>query len=258
VLLTAEISRRPSRLASVASTVRFVAKRLGWAHALLWLCATSLRRLSLHIFVVATQPFDDDQREVNAAGLEAHLLTCDEVMYLFNRDEGYGYSRAFAADALSRGDRCVGLFEHGRLVWYCWYARGAAPVFDDVEAVADWPFVYAYNLYTDSARRGCGLNEIGVNASARIFAREGYRAFSAYIEADNLPMLIAARKKGDSFVGFMILHRRIGPAPWFVTRGCRQAGFRVRRGSETHEARHSAVLNPRRSAAVPNTSPRVI
>ena len=241
--LTAEIPDRRSRLANVTSTVRFVAKRLGWAHALLFLCAAALRRLSVHIFVVATHPFEDHLRNTDAdpEGLEGRLLGYDEVLRFFDREEGYGYSAAFAAQALSRGDRCVGLFERGRLVWYCWYAREAAPVFENVEAVADRPFLYAYNVYTDPARRGCGLHDIGVNVSVRIFAREGYRAFSAYVEALNLPMLIAARKKGDRFVGLMLLHRTLGRTPLFATRGCRDAGFHLRRSPDAAVAGQSPV-----------------
>ena len=94
--------------------------------------------------------------------------------------------RAFAVDALSRGHRCFGLLEHGRLLWYCWYARGPAPVFDEVDAVVDFPFMYGYNAHTHSDHRGRGLHRMGVNASARTFAREGYRAFTAYIEATTL------------------------------------------------------------------------
>jgi hypothetical protein len=248
---TVEMSGHGSRLASLASTLHFVTKRLGWPYALLWLCTSLLRRLSVHIFVVTTHPIDDNPRHtgVSTAGVEARLLTCDEVMHYFDSDEAYCYSRAFAAEALSRGDRCVGLLRYGSLLWYCWYARGAAPVFDDVEAVADWPFLYGYNVYTDKAHRGCGLHEVGVNASERIFAREGYRAFTAYMEADNLPPLVAARKMGEEFVGFVVLHGTLGPMPWFATSGCRKAGFRLRRGSE---------MAPATQSAVPSTSPRVI
>ena len=247
--LTAEIPNRRSRLFDVASTVRFVAKRLGWAHALLFLCAAALRRISVHIFVVATHPFEDHLlADADPQGLEGRLLGYDEVLRYFDREEGYGYSSAFAAQALARGDRCVGLFERGRLVWYCWYAREAAPVVENVEAVADRPFLYAYNVYTEPSRRGCGLHDIGVNVSVRIFAREGYRAFSAYVEALNLPMLIAARKKGDHFVGLMLLHRTLGRIPLFATRGCRDAGLRLRRSADATVA----------GQPVSTTTPRVI
>jgi hypothetical protein len=54
---------------------------------------------------------DEGRDDPNAAGLEGHALTPAEVLEFFNRTEGYGYSRAFAIDALARGDRCFGLFE---------------------------------------------------------------------------------------------------------------------------------------------------
>lgn len=241
---------RGSWLASVPSTLHFVTKRLGWQYALLWLFTSLLRRLSLHIFVVTRHSFGDESREagLETAGCDIRLLTCDEVMRYFNRDGEYGYSRAFATEALSRGDRCVGLIKNGGLIWYCWYARGAAPVFDDVEAVADWPFLYGYNVYTDRAYRGQGLHELGVRGSARIFAREGYRAFTAYMEADNLPPLIGARKMGEQFVGFVVLHRTLGPMPWFATAGCRKAGFHLRRGSDLAPVTQPAVARTSRVA----------
>jgi hypothetical protein len=187
------------------------------------------RRISLHVFVVTIHPVDDDQAHANvkAAGLEARVLTVADVAHFFDRDEGYGYSRPFAAEALSRGDRCVGVLEAGRLLWYCWYARGPAPVFDDAHVECDRPFIYAYNVYTDPAARGRGLHELGVRASACIFAREGFRALTAYIEATNLPPLIAARRMRERFVGFVFVHRGRSAVRWLATRGCRNAGFRM-------------------------------
>jgi hypothetical protein len=235
VLLTAEVNRGSSRLANVVSTMYFAARRLGWTYSLLWLCGTVLRCFSVHIFVVTTHPIDDERgdADVNDAGLEARLLTFDDVLRLSGRDERYSRSRAFAAKAFSRGDRCVGLFEHGRLLWHCWYARGPAPVFDDLAAACEWPFLYGYRVYTDRAHRGRGLHEKGINASARIFAREGCRGFTAYIEAINLPPLIAARKMGESFVGFALVHRGVGGTKWLATPGCLKGGFRLERRQQT-------------------------
>jgi hypothetical protein len=227
VLYTAEV--RGSRLTGVLSSVRLVTKRLGLLYAPLWMISTFGRRLSLHVFIVTTHPVDDDlgHESANTAAVEARLLTDEDVVRFFDRDEGYGYSRPFAADALSRGDRCVGLLERGRLLWYCWYARGPAPVFDDAHVECDRPFLYAYNVYTDPASRGRGLHELGVRASACIFAREGYRALTAYIEASNLPPLMAARKMRERFVGCVFVHRGRGAVQWFATRGCTKAGFRM-------------------------------
>ena len=125
-------------------------------------------------------------------------------------------------DALSRGDRCFGLFEDKRLLWYCWYARESAPAHDDVDVVADFPFLYAYNAHTDAAHRGRGLHRIGVMASARFFAREGYRAITAYMEAHNLAPLIAARTMGEPFVGLSVSTAAGGRVRWFATPGCRR------------------------------------
>jgi hypothetical protein len=236
------VSRTPesgsdhSRLANIASSVRITAKRLGWLHTLLWSSASLGRRFSIHIFVVTVHDIDENEGrdDPNAVGFEGHLLTPDEVLRSFNRTEGYSYSRAFAIDALARGDRCFGLFEGERLVWYCWYARASAPAFDDVDVVSEFPFLYAYNAYTDADRRGRGLHRIGVVASGRFFAREGYRAITAYMEAHNLPPLIAARAMGERFVGFVVLRRGAQRVRWFATRGCRDAVFRIQcRSSET-------------------------
>jgi hypothetical protein len=216
------------------SDLRLIARRLGWRYVPLWLCAAFGRRLSLlHLFIVTTHPIDDEQRhaDVNTAGLETRLLTPDEISRFFDRDEGFAYVRAFAADALSRGHRCFGVLDRGRLLWYGWYARGPAPVFDDVEVVVDFPFQYAYNVYTDEAHRGRGLHRMGVTASGRAFAREGYRAFTAYIDADNLAPLIAARSMGERVAGFAVVHRVFGRVRWFATHGCRRAGFRLHRRS---------------------------
>jgi hypothetical protein len=227
---TTESHRNGSRLLNIASTIRLTVKRLGWSRTLLWSFASLGRRFSTHIFVVTTHPFEDGEAACDAdtQSLEGRLLTCDDVVQFFNRTEGYSYSRSFAIDALARGDRCFGLFEDERLLWYCWHAREAAPIFDDVDAVADFPFLYAYNAHTDADHRGRGLHRIGVALSARFFASEGYRAFTAYIEAHNLAPQIAAQRMGERFVGFVVLHRPAGRVRWFATGGCRTA-FRIRR-----------------------------
>jgi hypothetical protein len=214
-----------------------VTRRLGVGHLLLWLAAALGRRFSLHIFVVTTHPIDGEPTDSDAAisDLEARLLTCHEVARFFNREQGHSYQYAFAADALARGDRCFGLLKGGRLLWYCWYARGAAPVFDGVDAAVDFPFLYVYNAHTDDAHRGRRLHSMGAQASGHFFAREGYRAFTAYIEATNLPPLIAAQRMGEWVMGFAVVRRTPGGARWFATRGCKKAGFRLTRKSERSE-----------------------
>jgi hypothetical protein len=231
LLLTAQ----SSRLATFVSTMSFAATRLGWAYALLWMCAKFLRRFSLHIFVITTHAIDDDRSggDVNDAGLEARLLTLDDFHRVVGRDERYSRLRTAAADAFARGERCVGLFEHGRLVWHCWYAQGPSPIFDDLVAVCDWPFLYGYGVYTAQSHRGRGLHEKGIDASARLFAREGCRGFTAYMHADNLPPLIGARKMRESFVGFALVHRGVGGTRWFATQGCLDGGFRLEHSQGT-------------------------
>jgi hypothetical protein len=249
------VSRTPesrsdrSRLANIASSVRITVKRLGWLHTLLWSSASLGRRFSTHIFVVAVHDIDENEGrdDPNAVGFEGHVLTPDEVLGFFNRTEGYSYSRAFAIDALARGDRCFGLLEGERLVWYCWYARESAPVFDDVDVVSEFPFLYAYNAYTDADHRGRGLHRIGVVASGRFFAREGYRAITAYMEAHNLPPLIAARAMGERFVGFVVLRRGAHRVRWFATRGCRDAVFRIQCRSSEASLRWAANEDRRAS-----------
>ncbi len=220
-----------ARVANVAATLRVATKRLGWRHALLWSCASLGRRFSTHIFMVTTHPIGEEEAAlpVDMEGFKGRVLSHDEVVHFFNRAEGQSYSRPFAIEALSRGDRCFGVFEDGCLLWYCWYAREAAPIFDDVDATADFPSIYVYNAHTDPAHRGRGLHQIGVESSARFFAREGYRAFTAYIEVLNLAPLIAARKMGERVEGFVVLHRAARGVRWIASPGCRTAAFRLRR-----------------------------
>jgi hypothetical protein len=231
-----------SRLANIASAMRVTVKRLGWPHTLLWSCAALGRRFSMKIFVVTLHPFQQDvaHDDASTAGLQSRLLSRDDVVRYFDRADGLCYSREFALEALSRGDRCFGLFENERLLWYCWYARDSAPAHDDVDAVADFPFLYAYNAHTDAAHRGRGLHRRGVKASARFFAREGYRAFTAYIEAHNLAPLIAARTMAEPAVGLVGLYSAAGRVRWFATPGCRRAGFRILRRPIEASLRRSA------------------
>jgi hypothetical protein len=236
VLLTAEKHWGGSRLANIASTVELCAKRLGLRHLLLWVVAALGRRFSVHVFVVVVRPIDAEPTDLDAAasGLEARLLTPGDVARFFDREQGH-YRRAFAADALARGDRCFGVLQDGHLLWYCWYGRASVPVFDDLNVLVEFPFLYAYNAYTDVAHRSRRLHTIGVAASARFFAREGYRAFTVYIEATNLPPLIASRRMGERAVGFAALRRTARGVRWFTTPGCKTGGFRLMRGERVQD-----------------------
>jgi hypothetical protein len=190
--------------------------------------ASLARRFSIHVFEVTTHPIHKEPADADApSDLEARILTRADVARFFDREQGHSYRSAFAAEALARGDRCFGVLEDGHLLYYCWYARGPAPVLDGVFAAVEFPSLYAYNAHTHDAHRGRRLHAIGVDASGRVFAREGYRAITAYIEATNLPPLIAARRMGERVVGFAVVHRTAGGVRWFTTRGCQRAGFRL-------------------------------
>lgn len=217
-----------SKVADLWSRVRLISRRLGWAHVLLWSLSAVGRRLSFHTLVVWLHPFDDRVPEVTAhtSSIEARFLNPHEILS-FASDENYHYTHAFASNALARGYRCFGLLERGRLLSYCWYATGPAPVFDDVEVSVDFPFIYGFNAYTDASQRGRGLHVFGVHAGAQALKREGFRGISAYIEADNLAPLVAARKMGERVVGYVFLWRLFGKFRWVMTSGCGEVGFRV-------------------------------
>ena len=219
-----------SRVRNAASRARHVVQRLGWTHAGLWLCGTIGRRASVHVFVITTHPIVDDTtlRVEDTHGLELRFLTSGEIMQ-FASDMGYRYSPAFASEAMARGDRCFGILERGRLLSYCWYAYGAAPVFDDIEVIVERPFIYGYNAYTDPAHRGRGLHILGIDAASIALGREGVSGITAYIESDNVAPLMAARKMGERFVGFVVLYRAFGRFRWFATSGCRQGGLSISR-----------------------------
>jgi hypothetical protein len=217
-----------SRLINAVARARYAVQRLGWTHAALWLCSAIGRRASVHFFVITIHPIDDDARADHTLDFELRFLTPDEIIH-FASEEGYRYSRAFASEAMTRGDRCFGILDQGHLVCYCWYAYGAAPVFEDIEVLVDSPLIYGYNAYTDQAYRGRGLHILGINSASSELRREGCTAIVAYIESDNLAPLMAARRMGERFVGFVVLFRAFGRFRWFATSGCRKAGFRVRR-----------------------------
>ena len=219
-----------ARLADFASRARSVAQRLGWTHLFLWFCAALGRRVSLHIFVVMTHPIGEG-KFVNTTGLEARFLTAPEIEH-YASEEGYRYSRAFAADALSRGHRCFGVLEGERLRYYCWIARGPAPVFDDVEVAVDPPLAYGYNAYTDPTYRGRGLHTVAVEAIGQALHIEGFRGVAAYIEADNLAPIMAAHRMGEHRAGLVVLWRLFGKFRWYASPGCGKSGFRVGRAGQ--------------------------
>ena len=221
-----------SRLVNLLSRVRAVANRLGWAHVFLWFCAAVARRVSsVRIFVVLVHPFDSPVASEEPGELDARFLSREEVER-YASDEDFRYSAAFASEALSRGDRCFGVFIGKSLLCYCWYAAGAAPVFEDIEVAVTHPYVYGYNAYTDAVHRGKGLHRLGIIAAKRQFRREGVRGFVAYIEADNVAPLTAAYRMGEELVGFVLFAKLFGKMRWFATPGCREIGFTVHRRCE--------------------------
>ena len=221
-----------SRLGNLLSRVRPVAKRLGWMHVFLWLCAALARRVSsVRIFVVLLHPFDSPVASEEPGDLDARFLSPDEITR-YASDEDFRYSAAFASEALSRGDSCFGVFIENSLLCYCWYAAGPAPVFEDIEVAVAHPYIYGYNAYTDAVHRGKGLHRLGVIAAKRQFRREDVRGFVAYIEADNVAPLTAAYRMGEERAGFVVFARLFGKLRWCATPGCREVGFTVHRRCE--------------------------
>jgi hypothetical protein len=116
-----------------------------------------------------------------------------------------------------------------------------------VDVVADFPYLYAYNAHTAAGHRGRGLHRVGIELSARFFASQGYRAFTAYMEAHNLAPQIAAHRMGERIVGLVALYRSAVRVRWIATRECRNGAFRLQRRRAPSDLRWATHENRRAS-----------
>jgi hypothetical protein len=205
-------------------------QRLGGLHLVLWFVDRWVRKvIPLRILVVVTHAIDGVKPVAvqNGKNVVAHFLTSQGVRDCAG-EGGRWFSPAFASEALSRGDRCFGVFEGERLLYCGWYSNRPTPALSDLLVSVGPGYLYSYKAHTHAEHRGRGLHRYGVAAAAAQLAAEGEtRGIVAYIEASNVSSLLSSRTLGDEFLGFVVLSTIAGATRSVVTPACRRVGFTI-------------------------------
>jgi ribosomal protein S18 acetylase RimI-like enzyme len=134
---------------------------------------------------------------------------------------------AFIDAALSRGDRCYGLVEEGKVVSYGWYSTRPTEVTDDLELRFDPSYAYMYKGFTLPSHRGQRLHGIGMARALRALTEEGLKGLVSYVRSNNFASLKSCYRMGYKDFGQIVIVRFRGRVRSYATRGCSRYDFRV-------------------------------
>jgi hypothetical protein len=136
----------------------------------------------------------------------------------------------FVTDALSKGDRCLGILDGGTLVAYTWYSHLPTRIFPaDLVLHFDESYVYLYKAFTRTPYRGRRLHGIGKTLALQEYLSLGFRGLLSAVEYLNFSSLKSVKRIGGRLFGSIYVSGAFGHYLVYRSRGCRRFGFRLER-----------------------------
>ena len=173
-----------------------------------------MRLAGVRAFRLFARPLEPGAACAAPAGTRLRLLEEIEV-HERCADPELGLAASKVAAAHSRGDRCVGAFENGRLVGYCWLAFAPVPLLDGVWVDFFADAVWTYKSFVRPSHRGRGI-AAGLYRCADSLCRDRGRSVSLLcVEIRNRPSARAARRAGyvrAGYAGYFCRGGRLAPA----------------------------------------------
>lgn len=148
----------------------------------------------------------------------------------FAKDPESDMSEGFLSEALSKGDECFGILDHGSLAAYSWYSskptrirpRGLAVHFDE-------PYIFMYKGFTRDRYRGQRLHAIGKTMALQAYKDRGFRGMISNVDYNNFASLKSARRMGARLIGEVYILAALEHYLIYISRGCRRFGLRIER-----------------------------
>lgn len=204
-------------------------QRWGLRAALYLKLMNALKRfVGLHLYAVQVGSHDAGRSPAVPPNYELRILTSREISNHVDVPR-LDFRSAFVANALARGDLCIGAFDRGRLAAYTWRAL-SGPVAHRGGWEVTWKsgLVYRYKSLTLPEYRGLHLDAALSKNIDRHLAERGYPMGLSFVETVNLSSLRSVARKGRRCIGYAGYVDRFGFHIPFRTPGCRALGFTFR------------------------------
>jgi hypothetical protein len=159
---------------------------------------------------------------------EARFLSATMVRE-FAKDSELDMAPEFVADALAKGDVCLGILDGGTLAAYTWYSSGPTRIVppDLLFYFDEGTYVYMYKAFTQLRYRGQRLHAIGKTMALQEYLAQGFRGFLSYVECLNFASLKSVKRMGGRRFGSIYIVGAFGHYLIYRSRGCRKFGFRL-------------------------------
>lgn len=188
-------------------------------------CILSRLKTWLTLCSVNVRPLyrDPDVPEL-AANQEVRVAALDELIAA-SADPVNDLDPAWIRAAHDRGERCVAVFEGGKIVSSVWRAFAPSPHEKGLWLHFGPQCFYSFKAFTPPAYRRRRLQHATCCKLDPDLLDQGYRYSIGFIETHNYPSLISARKRGNRRVGWAGYFTVFGRVISFRSPGAKKYGF---------------------------------
>jgi hypothetical protein len=148
----------------------------------------------------------------------------------FAKDPDCDMTQEFVAEAVAKGDECLGILDGPTLAAYSWYSsKPTRTIPQELFIHIDSRYIYMYKGYTRERYRGQRLHAIGKTLALQMYMARGLRGMISLVEFRNSDSLRSAKRMGARDVGSFYILGVFGHFLIYRTRGCRKFGIRIER-----------------------------
>lgn len=136
----------------------------------------------------------------------------------------------FVAEAVSKGDACLGVFDGDTLAAYTWYSSKPTRIVPpDLVLHFDDAYMYIYKAFTRPRYRGQRLHAIGKTTALKGYQAQGFLGLLSYVEYLNFSSIKSVKRIGGKQFGSIWVIGAFGHYLIHRSRGCHRFGFRMER-----------------------------
>lgn len=155
--------------------------------------------------------------------LEARLLDAEE-MRAYARPEN-DLDEEIVDQACENGDRCMAVFDRGKLASYGWYSNQPTDINEELRLRFRDDYVYMYKGFTRDEYRGQRLHAIGMTLAVTEYLALGYRGIVSLVASNNFSSLKSCYRMGYRDVGKIYGVKIMGRYRLHHGKGCDEYGL---------------------------------
>lgn len=207
--------------------VQNVVNRYGLHHGLYHVSYRAAHRVA-HLLVARavhlTMDSLDPRYLEGADDYETRFLEADELRR-FAAAEPRILPPGWVEESITRGDRCYGIVDGGKLAAFGWYANHPTPLDDQLRMHVDARYHFMHRGFTAPGYRGQRLHGIGMARALRDLNEHGPSELVSHVEVNNFASLRSCERMGYEQIGHLAAARVAGRWLLYASSGCRNYGM---------------------------------